>query len=530
MTVNLLDCTLRDGGYYNNWDFDIDLVNEYLSTMQQVTADFVELGLRQFKNDKYSGPYAFTSLEFLNRLHLPKGPVYGVMIDAKTVLSRGGEHSKSIDKLFKSKVDEKIGLVRVAAHFDEVASCREMLGRLKTKGYMVGLNIMQSSLRNSVELEKKARLITSWKCVDVLYFADSLGSMTDIDVERVYKAIRKGWNGDIGFHAHNNMGQGVSNVKVAINLGCTWVDGTVSGMGRGAGNSETEYLLEDTKICKSTDLSSIFSLVVKFFDPLKRTHGWGASIPYYLGAKLALHPTYVQELCSMKELDKTDLYDVLNDLGKTDNPQSFCPTTLRTVISKNKNQAKVDGCIVDSRMEGREVLLVAQTEASASYRDAIVDYVDAKNAILVSINQPKIVSDLSYDYVVISHNEKFREDQNQYLEKKFRYIAPKELFSNTDTDIDIAYDYGCVITPGKFASFDSYASIPYNLTMAYMVSFCLAARVGSLSLVGFTGYGIDSRKQKEMQEFLLLLGDVKLPIQSLTPTSFTIPESSIYAL
>ena len=98
--------------------------------------------------------------------------------------------------------------------------------------------------------------------------------MTNIDVKRVYDAIRKGWHGDVGFHAHNNMGQGVSNVKMAIKLGCTWVDGTVSGMGRGAGNAETEYLLEEPEIGKFEDLSSIFFLVVNFFDPLKVFNTW----------------------------------------------------------------------------------------------------------------------------------------------------------------------------------------------------------------------------------------------------------------
>jgi 4-hydroxy 2-oxovalerate aldolase len=295
-----------------------------------------------------------------------------------------------------------------------------------------------------------------------------------------------------------------------------------------AGNAETEYLLEDPKIGKFKDLSSIFSLVVNFFDPLKKIHGWGASIPYYLGAKLGLHPTYVQELCAMKDLNKTSMHHILSDLGEIDTPQSFCPATLKRVIAKKKNSAKVDGCKVDSRMEGREIVLVAQTGSSAKYREAILDYVVAKNAILVSINQPKIVSDLPYDYVVVSHNEKFREDQENYLDKKFRYIGPKKLFPNTD--INIVYDYGCVVTPGNFESFDSYASIPHNLTLAYMISFCLAARIGRVSLVGFSGYDKDFAKQKEMQEFLLLLGDATLPIQSLTPTSFTIPERSIYAL
>jgi len=528
MNINLLDCTLRDGGYYNNWDFDIDMVNEYLEVMQDVGVNYVELGLRQFSNNKYTGPFAYTTEIFLDRLSLPEGPVYGVMIDAKSILSLDGDQSENINKLFNFRDYEKIGLVRVAAHFDEVPYCRPMLEQLKLKGFKVGLNIMQASLRESIELEEKSSLVNGWDCVDVLYFADSLGSMTDTDVARVYTAIRKYWIGDIGFHAHNNMGQGVSNVKSAIDMGCTWIDGTVSGMGRGAGNAETEYLLEDSRLGKNKDLSSIFSLVVNFFDPLKKCHGWGTSIPYYLGAKLGLHPTYVQELCAMKDLDKTNLHQILEDLGKVKKPQSFSPSILSDVIAKRTNISKVDGSKVDSSLQNREIVLVAQTQSSVKYKEAILDYAETKDAILVSINQPTLLPGIPYDFVVISHNQKYREDKNQYDNSKFRYIAPKELFSQNK--FDIAYDYGCVVNPGKFESFNTYASIPHDLTLAYMISFCLAAKIGKISLVGFSGYDLDDIKQKEMQEFLLLLGDITIPIQSLTPTPYTIPEVSIFAI
>ena len=100
MTVNILDCTLRDGGYYNKWDFSLELVTDYLDAMALNHVDFVELGLRQFSSDKYLGPHAFTSSSYLRRLHLPKGPKYGVMIDAKTVLSVDQKQEEIIDLLF----------------------------------------------------------------------------------------------------------------------------------------------------------------------------------------------------------------------------------------------------------------------------------------------------------------------------------------------------------------------------------------------------------------------------------------------
>ena len=88
MTIKILDCTLRDGGYYNQWEFSSNLVSDYLSVMAAYNVDYVELGLRQFTNDSYRGAHAYTTSQYLDRLVLPNGPMYGVMIDANTVLTK----------------------------------------------------------------------------------------------------------------------------------------------------------------------------------------------------------------------------------------------------------------------------------------------------------------------------------------------------------------------------------------------------------------------------------------------------------
>ena len=136
MSIKILDCTLRDGGYYNRWDFAPDLVSDYLKVMADSKIDFVELGFRQFKNDKYLGPHAYTTSKYLERIKLPDGPRYGVMVNAKTVLSEDMGQEECIDKLFKHSSREKIDLVRIAAHFEEVKLCLPMLQQLKNKGYL----------------------------------------------------------------------------------------------------------------------------------------------------------------------------------------------------------------------------------------------------------------------------------------------------------------------------------------------------------------------------------------------------------
>jgi len=528
--LNILDCTLRDGGYYTNWDFDASLVTDYLDAVAEADIDFIELGLRQFKDDRFLGANAYTTAEYLDHLILPEGPTYGAMIDAKTILSENESQESCVDRLFRNSIDEKIGLVRVAAHFNEVEFCLPMLNRLKDKGYIVGLNIMQASLRSGSELEKLSSLIADWASVDVIYFADSLGVMTRSDMEKVYHGLRKSWFRDIGFHAHNNMGQAISNVNTAIDLGCNWIDCTVTGMGRGAGNAETEFLLMEKKTGNpERKLGKIYSLVTKHFEAAKKSSGWGVSLPYYVGALNGLHPSYVQELCADRSVDSLVIPKILEDLGRTANPNTFNEKVLEDAKSKTVSQKlEVEGMVVPKFLKGRETLLVAQTESSFKYRYAIADYAKKKNALMISINFPSITDGLDFDYVAVSHNEKFRADENKYRSSNYSFIAPRKLFSGIE--IDIAYDYGIILKENQFKNSGNYACVPFRLTLAYAIAFCLDAGCESINLAGFSGFDYDDPRQKQMQSFLSILLREGIHLRSLTPTSFSITERSIYAI
>ena len=81
MNIKILDCTLRDGGYYNKWDFEQDTVSRYLKAVRASLVDVVELGFRSLPKNTFMGPFAYTTDEFINQLDLPEGPIYGVMIN-----------------------------------------------------------------------------------------------------------------------------------------------------------------------------------------------------------------------------------------------------------------------------------------------------------------------------------------------------------------------------------------------------------------------------------------------------------------
>ena len=158
------------------------------------------------------------------------------MINAGDVLEN--DFYKILLEKFIKKSSSKIKLVRVAAHFHElndIANDKD----LKNLGYEIGINIMQISNKN-FEISKAIKIVRKMN-PKVLYFADSLGSLTLDHTIKIIKVIKKHWKKDIGIH--DNLGNALRNSMVALKNGVKWIDTTISGMGRGPGNTKTELAI-----------------------------------------------------------------------------------------------------------------------------------------------------------------------------------------------------------------------------------------------------------------------------------------------
>ena len=278
---------------------------------------------------------------------------------------------------------------------------------------------------------------------------------------------------------------------------------------------------------RNVETKALFKLVDKHFTNMKQKCGWGASLSYFYGAKFGIHPTYVQDLLSRK-LESEVVFDVLHSISNIEKPQTYKKDILDKIISKCFDKDTfTEGSIVPDIFNDREVILVAQTEVSQKYLNAILCRKETNNSILIAINEPIPELNLPYDYVVISHNEKVWQDSENYINSNYSYICPKDLFQNSS--VNCAYDYGVEVVEGCFESHETYAKIPARLTLPYAISFCHQAKAESINLVGFGGYQNLVDKQKQMQIFIELLLNTDIQLWSLTPTSYTIKERSIYA-
>jgi 4-hydroxy 2-oxovalerate aldolase len=533
-SLKVLDCTLRDGGYYNQWDFESDLVTRYLSSIKKSNVQVVELGLRSFPQESFLGAFAYTTDDYIRTLDLDSSVLIGVMVDAKTLLKSPYTIKDGLQKLFTDKSDSPVGLVRVAAHFTEVEQCKEIATTLKQMGYKVGFNLMQAGGRSHSELTSKAALIKSWQSVDILYFADSLGNMDCNEVIRIIQALKIEWNGELGIHTHNNKGVAIQNTFTAIQYGVTWLDSTMTGMGRGAGNAQTEILLLELNKAYSCDyrVEELFELVLTDFYPMQKDMGWGANLLYHLAANYDIHPSYIQEMLGD---DRYAIEDILKTI------EFIKP--LNTTSFKNEllQQAKIEpmGSMTGTWdasgwCKNNDVLLLGAGPSLVKHKKAIVQYILEHSPKVIALNVLHDFPEELIDMHVASHDSRILVEGSNYAELKKPIVLPLEKIK---TSLGSAIfncqlkDYGLNVVDGVLNIGKTECTLPNSLAAGYAFSIATIGGANNLLLVGFDGYPIDDNKQNEMNTLIKLYNelDFSINIQSLTATSYNVKKSSIYA-
>ncbi|WBA17127.1 aldolase catalytic domain-containing protein [Salinivibrio kushneri] len=535
--MKILDCTLRDGGYYNNWDFPQEVVDAYLKAVADAGINYVELGLRNFPKNGFLGAYAYTTEQHLNTLELPEGPTYGVMVDAKTILSADMNPVAAVDALFVPRAESKVDLVRIAAHFHEVEQSASMVARLKELGYIVGYNLMQSGGKPSELIAEKACIANSWgDNLDVLYFADSLGNMDQAEVERIIKAIRTEWTGAMGMHTHDNMSKGLDNCLTAKSNGVEWLDATITGMGRGAGNTQTERLLAVVAEENGYKVQPVYDLVVRHFEKMQKDYGWGTNLLYFLGAQNDVHPTYIQNLLSNDQYGTEEIIAAIDYLSQLEGTTAYNDTVLETAVSFNSSTKEVTGSrdLVDL-FKDREVLVLTNAATTQTYRSAIDTYISVKQPIVISVNINEFIDPSLIDYYVISHNVKFLTDATKYRTLNKPIILPKHRFDEKDVSVleGVQHiDFGFSNQSAELVVNNYYVDTKFDYTSAYLLGALVVGQPNKVTLVGFDGYqNTDSRQQDMLTLFSQYNNIVNAPeLVALTPTSYPVAKGSIYAL
>jgi 4-hydroxy 2-oxovalerate aldolase len=296
--IKILDCTLRDGGYYNNWDFSKNIYQKYFNSIKKSKIDAIEIGFRFFPRDYFLGPFAYSTDSFLKNKNI-KHSRLAIMINASELIEKKNYN------FFLNKKKSPVKIIRIACHLNEYPKIKKKLTIIKKNGYELHLNLMQIS-EYPDEILKIFFNNLDKNNIDIFYFADSFGSLEPKKVAKICKLIKKNWQKEFGFHSHDNKGLALKNCIEAYKNGATWFDGTIQGMGRGAGNVSTENLYKYfNKIHNKYRPKKIKSLSLEF-KKLKNKYKWGKSDLYKIAADKSIHPTYVQNFLNVKNLSNVE--------------------------------------------------------------------------------------------------------------------------------------------------------------------------------------------------------------------------------
>jgi 4-hydroxy 2-oxovalerate aldolase len=285
--IKVFDCTIRDGGLMNNHRFEDAFVRRMFETCQEAGIDYMELG---YKGDRKifapaeHGAWKYCSEEDMRRIvgDTPSSLKLSVMADAE----RTDYHH---DILPRDK--SVLSCIRVAAYVNQIPTAVDMIKDAHDKGYETTFNLMALSAIQEREL-MDALAVVAKSPVDTIYLVDSFGSLYSEqirDLTAKFLKIVEGTGKNIGVHTHNNQQLAYANTIEALITGATWLDATINGLGRGAGNCPLELLLGFLKNPKF-HLRPVLLCAQEIFVPLRDKMDWGYSIPYMITGQLNLHP------------------------------------------------------------------------------------------------------------------------------------------------------------------------------------------------------------------------------------------------
>lgn len=309
--IKVLDATIRDGGLCNNFEFTDDFVKALYKMNVKCGIDYMEFGYKASKNmfaQNDFGKWKFCDEDDLRAIvgDNPSDMKLSVMADV-------GRCDYKTD--FLPKKESVIDMVRVACYIHQIPAAVEMIEYLHSLGYETTCNIMAISQANTDQIKEALNMLTATP-VDVIYLVDSFGSLypeNACELAQVYLDAVDGTDIKIGFHAHNNQNLAFANTIETMSYGVSFLDVTVQGMGRGAGNCAMELLLGFLKNPKY-NLYALLQFIEKYMLALKQQNvTWGYDIQYMFTGILNRHPREAIAFTDEHRTDYSEFYKMLLD-------------------------------------------------------------------------------------------------------------------------------------------------------------------------------------------------------------------------
>jgi 4-hydroxy 2-oxovalerate aldolase len=538
---------LRDGGFYTDWDFPLELAEAYVAAMDAAGVAVIEIGYRSPISAGYAGPFKYVSEELARRLGANTDIGFAVMVDTKDFVGKEVE----ISRLFAPADESRITMVRVATRSEHLDSTNELVNLLNELGYQTTINLMAWALLDRDEQRRAVEGMASSKA-DVIYIADSFGGMHPSDIAEAAELMDtigdKAW----GVHLHNNLEMAFANALAAVQHGATWVDTSVLGMGRGPGNLKTELWLQHLATRLADDryqTDAVYEFIGQHLRPLQDQHRWGPGPAYVLSGNLGVHPSFAQRLLETGRYTVGEIIAVLDRLHQSGRGASFSRDALDEAISQRHQRLRsasdaAHASSTDIRRlpqhdwSKREALIVGRGPLLHRHIDAVNEYIECNRPVVFECNfLPNVLlTDDHYCAFVLLANARSMVRTARASDKQvvLGYAgSPVDLGRTMDAPFVFSEPYE---THSGTLSFEDQCVIPHDVVSMFAIGLAVQRGIRRISVVGFDGYTSsgtqrEQRMQGEMEQFFSLLRDEypDTTVKSLLKTNYPIAQESIYA-
>jgi len=495
--AQLLDCTLRDGAYLVDKKFGVQAIHGIIRGLMQAKIDYIEIGF--FQDDEFGEGKT----------------VYRNSADAKRFVpaDKGGAEFSVLADYSRFSIEnldpctgDSIDVVRECFFKHERYGAIEACRKIKALGYKVFVQPVDILGYTDAELIELIDLINPIEpyCVSIV---DTFGSMYEEDLQHVYSILNHNLvsSAKIGFHSHNNMQ--LSNalsqafLRMANGKRQVVVDGTISGMGRGAGNTPTELIAQYmvAKLGYHYDIDALLDTIDGYMDNIRARCSWGYSTPYFVAGCYSAHVNNIAYLTQKSSIRSKDIRYILNKVGAQarkrydyDLLEQTYLEYLHSAVDDRKQLAALA-----EMLAGKNVVVIAPGRTSSDYCVEIQDYIRENNAVTITVNF--LHDEIPCDYVYISNVRRY-----QYWSNAAAFAGTRKILtSNVATEGDAS------TTIVSFARLVKCGWEHLDNSTIMLLRLLDMLNVNSIALAGLDGYSSNADGSLNYVNKFLELSNVK---------------------
>lgn len=387
MSTQILDCTLRDGGYINDWRFGKKTIVSILEKLEKANIDIIECGFltRMVKDEACS---LFNDIAQIEKVLPRQGRT--AMYVAMIAIGEKELHPSELAP-FDGKSLEGI---RLTFHKGEIDQAMEWARIIQEKGYKVFMQPVGTGFYTDMELLQLVEKMNQLQPY-AFYIVDTLGSMYRNEVSHRFYLIDENMRPEIhlGFHGHNNLQLAFSNAQVLgkIQTKRTLIlDSSVNGMGRGAGNLPTELITQyiNKNIASRYDVTMVMDIYDEYISAIRKKFEWGYSVPYHIAASNVCHPNYASYLINKQTLTMKDIEKIIQSIPE-EYKILYDQSLIEELYVRYQSKSIDDSAAVQEIsgwLSGRKILLLAPGKSLVSHYDSILRFVEEEHPFVISVN------------------------------------------------------------------------------------------------------------------------------------------------